>query len=100
MPVPRPLAGRYAFTKRIRGTQRTIIWLARDQRTGVPVVASVLPGPRAAALQPAEGLRHIHAAAILRVIDHPAKEETPDEESLDTESRVVVAEYVEGRSLQ
>ena len=100
MLVPRPLAGRYAFTKRIRGTQRTIIWLARDQRTGGRVVASILPAPRAAALEPALDLSHVHAASILRVIDSPARDEVPGDEAIDTDARVVVAEYIEGRSLQ
>jgi hypothetical protein len=100
MLVSRPLAGRYAFTKRIRGTQRTIIWLARDQRTGDPVVASVLPGPRAAALEPALDLSHVHAASILRIVHAPDRDEVPGDEPLDAEARVVVAEYIGGRSLQ
>lgn len=100
MLVSRPLAGRYAFTKRIRGTQRTIIWLARDQRSGHPIVASVLPGPRAAALEPALDLSHVHAASILRIVDTPERDEIPGDEPVDPGARVVVAEHIEGRSLQ
>lgn len=100
MLVSRPLAGRYAFTKRIRGTQRTIIWLARDQRTGHSVVASVLPGPRAAALEPALDLSHVHAASILRIVDSPERDEIPGDEPVDPGARVVVAEHIPGRSLQ
>ena len=100
MAVPRPLGGRYAFVKRIRGTQRTIIWLARDNRKAVTVVASVLPEGRCAGLAPAVGLRHLHAAAVVDVIDSPRLAEMPDEENPGEGARVVVAEYAEGKSLQ
>ncbi|HVU01041.1 MAG TPA: hypothetical protein VHE30_04785 [Polyangiaceae bacterium] len=100
MQVPRPLAGRYVFTKRIRGTQRTIIWLARDQSSNRVVVASVVPDARAAGLAPAVDLSHLHAATILKVIRKPDPAEIPGGEGLDDGSRVVVAEHVDGRSLQ
>jgi serine/threonine-protein kinase len=100
MVAPRPLAGRYAFTTRIRGTQRTIIWLARDQTAGTTVVASVLPGPRAAGLESAIGVGHPHAASILAVVDSPPRDEVPGDEPVPSDAQVVVAEYVEGRSLQ
>jgi serine/threonine-protein kinase len=100
MAVPRPLGGRYAFVQRIRGTQRTIIWLARDVTTGGKVVASVLPGARAAGLAPSVGKQHENAASILEVLDAPPATQIPDDESLGEGARVVVADYVEGRSLQ
>lgn len=99
MPVPRPLAGRYAFLKRIRGTQRALIWLARDTSTSAVVVASLVPGPRAAGLEPLVELRHEHVAMLLDVLD-PDPAEIPDAEPIGEDVRVAVAEYVEGRSLQ
>ncbi len=100
MALPRPLAGRYAFGRRIRGTQRTIIWVARDQETRSNVVASVLTPSRAAGLEHAIGLVHPHAAAVLHVVDHFEKDEVPDEDPVAPDSRIVVAEHLEGRSLQ
>jgi len=100
MLVSRPLAGRYAFTKRIRGTQRTIIWLARDQVTAKTVVASVVPSARTAGLLPAVGLNHVHAAAILKIVENPDPAEIPAEEPVDADARVVVADHIDGRSLQ
>jgi serine/threonine-protein kinase len=99
MDVPRPLAGRYAFTKRLRGTQKTIIWAARDP-TGREVVASVVPPPRAAGLRPLIGLSHENLAPLLEVIETPKREEVPGTESLGADAKIVVAEYVIGRSLQ
>jgi serine/threonine-protein kinase len=100
MAVPRPLAGRYAFARRIRGTQRTIIWIARDERTRSNVVASVLPGARAAGLARAVGMTHPNAAAILEIVERLEPEELPAEETPAPDSRVVIAEHMEGRSLQ
>lgn len=100
MSSPRPLAGRYAFVRRVPGTHRTLIWIARDRETGRLVVASVLPGPRAAGLEPALFLDHPHAASLLSVLEAPSPEEIPEEEPLLPDNRVAVAEYVEGRSLQ
>lgn len=99
MPVPRPLAGRYAFLKRIGGTQRAVIWLARDSSTSGIVVASLVPGPRAAGLEPLVELRHEHAAVLLEVLD-PDPDEIPDGEPVGEDARVAIAEYIEGRSLQ
>jgi hypothetical protein len=100
MAVPGPLAGRYAFVKRIRGTQRTIIWIARDQKTRAAVVASVLTGPRAAGLERAVGITHANVAAVLAILDQPSPSEIPDEEPVAEGARVAIAEYIEGRSLQ
>src|SRR4051812_33483714 len=100
MAVPRPLAGRHAFARRIRGTQRTIIWIARDERTRSNVVASVLSGARAAGLAEAVGLTHPNAAAILEIIERLDADELPAEEPPAPDSVVVVAEHFEGRSLQ
>jgi serine/threonine protein kinase len=100
MDAPRPLAGRYTFAKRFRGTARTIIWLARDSKTGRDVIASVVPPPRATGLTPLIGVTHEHAATLLDVLEHPAREEVPGEEPLADDARVAVAEYVPGRSLQ
>lgn len=98
--MPRPLAGRYAFARRIRGTQRTIIWIARDQTTGSHVVASVLSGARATGLARAVGITHPNAATVLDVVDRTDADELPDEDPKAPDARVVIAEYVEGRSLQ
>jgi serine/threonine-protein kinase len=100
MTVPRPLAGRYAFIRRLRGTQRTIIWFARDAQTGQSVVASVVPGPRAAALEPAVGISHPNVATLLAVLDPPPASEIPSDEPLPPDCRVAIAEHVEGGSLQ
>ncbi len=100
MDAPRPLAGRYTFAKRFRGTARTIIWLARDSKTGRDVIASVVPPPRAIGLTPLIGVTHEHAATLLDVLENPAREEVPGEEPLAEDARVAVAEYVPGRSLQ
>lgn len=100
MDAPRPLAGRYTFAKRFRGTARTIIWLARDSKTGRDVIASVVPPPRATGLTPLIGVTHEHAATLLDVLEHPAREEVPGEEPLAEDARVAVAEHVPGRSLQ
>ena len=100
MTVPRPLAGRYAFAQRIRGTQRTIIWIARDRVTGRNVLASVLPAPRAAALEPIVGIEHPHAASVLGVFEAAAPDEIPDDGPLEADARVAVAEYLDGGSLQ
>lgn len=99
MPVPRPLAGRYSFLKRIGGSQRAVIWLARDPSTSSLVVASLVPGPRAAGLEPLIELRHEHATVLLDVID-PDPAEIPDGEPVGEDARVAIAEYIEGRSLQ
>src|SRR5882672_5072870 len=100
MAVPRPLAGRYAFARRIRGTQRTIIWIERDERTRSNVVASVLSGARAAGLARAVGMAHPNAAGILEIVERLDAEELPAEETPAPDSRVVIAEHMEGRSLQ
>ncbi|HVW27323.1 MAG TPA: hypothetical protein VHC69_18290 [Polyangiaceae bacterium] len=100
MAAPPLLAGRYAFTRRVRGTQRTIIWVARDLETGAPVVASVLTPNRVAGLAPAIGVAHPHAAAVLAVIDGFEPEQVPSDEPPTPDAKIVIAEYVEGRSLQ
>ncbi len=100
MPGPRLLAGRYAYTTRIRGTERTIIWLAHDRLTGGSVIASVLPGPRAAALEAAVDVEHPHAATVIAVIDSVTPEEMPDVGPMEPDARVVVAEWFDGASLQ
>src|SRR5215471_4225382 len=95
---PGPLAGRYAFVRRIRGTQRTIIWIARDQETRSSVVASVLTGPRVTGLERAIGITHPNVAAVLTVLGRPSASEIPDGEETAEDARVVIAEFVEGRS--
>lgn len=99
MPVLRPLAGRYAFLKRVGGSQRAVIWLAKDPSTSAIVVASLVQGPRAAGLEPLVELRHEHAAMLLEVLD-PDPDEIPEGEAIGEDARVAIAEYVEGRSLQ
>jgi len=99
-PIPRPLSGRYELIRRVRGTARGIVWLARDAVTGARVVASIVPGPRGAALEPAVGLEHPNAATLLSVLEAPAPGELPGDEPVPPEARVAVAAYVEGGSLQ
>src|SRR2546428_5665133 len=98
MGAPGLLAGRYAFVRRIRGTQRTIIWLARDQQTRSTIVASVLTGARVAGLEPAVGIRHPNVAAVLALLGQPKPSDIPDAEPVADGARVAIAEYVEGRS--
>ncbi len=100
MAAPRLLAGRYVYLRPVRGTQRTIIWVARDQETRTSVVASVLSPGRVAGLERAIGLAHPHAAAVLAVIDRFQPDEVPSDEPPAADSKIVIAEYVEGRSLQ
>src|SRR5690349_18324850 len=100
MGAPGLLAGRYVFLRRIRGTQRTIIWLARDQESRSTVVASVLTGARAAGLEAAVGITHPNVAAVLALLGQPNPSEVPDHEPIADGARIAIAEYVEGRSLQ
>jgi serine/threonine-protein kinase len=100
MAAPRLLAGRYVYLSPVRGTQRTIIWVARDQETRTSVVASVLTPSRVAGLEPAIGVAHPHATAVLAVVDRFQPDEVPSEEPPAADSEIVIAEYVEGRSLQ
>jgi serine/threonine-protein kinase len=64
------------------------------------VVASVLTPGRVAALERGIGVAHPHAAAVLAVIDRFEPHEVPSEEPPAADSKIVIAEYVEGRSLQ
>jgi serine/threonine-protein kinase len=60
----------------------------------------VLTPSRVAGLEPAIGVAHPHAAAVLAVVDRFQPDDVPSEEPPAEGSKIVIAEYVEGRSLQ
>lgn len=95
----RPLGGRYKFVKSLRGTAKTITWLAHESSTGTDVVASAIAKQRGAGLAPILRARHEHIATILDIVEFPDKKEIPSEEALPEGSVVAVAEYIRGQSL-
>src|SRR5581483_3828580 len=71
-----------------------------DQENRATVVASVLTPSRAAGLEPAIGVVHPHAAAVLAVLPILDPEQVPSDAPPAPDAKIVIAEYVEGRSLQ
>ena len=67
---------------------------------GANVVASVLAPSRVAGLEPAIGVVHPHAAAILALVEDFEPDQVPSDEPPAADAKIVVAEYIEGRSLQ
>lgn len=99
MDEPRPLWGRYQFVKSLRGTAKSITWLAHERATGTDVVACVVAKPRASGLAPILRARHEHVATILDLIEVPDPKEIPSDEPLPEGAAVAVAEYIKGQSL-
>lgn len=64
------------------------------------VVASVLTPNRVAALKPGLAVAHPHAARLLAVVERLDPVEIPDGDETASDAQVVVAEHLEGRSLQ
>jgi serine/threonine protein kinase len=95
----RPLGGRYKFVKSLRGTAKTVTWLAHESSTGTDVVASVIAKQRGAGLAPILRARHEHVSTILDIVEHPDKNEIPSEEAFADGSVIAVAEYIRGQSL-
>src|SRR5689334_22217860 len=98
MDGPRPLGGRYKFVKSLRGTAKSITWLAHESSTGTDVVASVITKQRSAGLGPILRARHDHLATIMDVVEFIDAREVPSEEPLPEGSVIAVAEYVRGQS--
>ena len=97
MTQPRPLAGRYEFLRTVQGAPSGVIWLAKDLRLGVEVVAATVSGPRAVGLKRIVGMRHPNLATVLQFIDVPDRSELPGEPSAGT--AVAVAEAFQGETL-
>lgn len=93
----RPLAGRYRFVKRVRGTQKSVIWLALA-KDGAQVIASLLPRSRVEGLEPLVGLKHPHLAQVLDVVHDPGADELPDQPP-EPNSSVVIVQQLSGRTL-
>ena len=91
----RPLGGRYKFVKNLRGTAKTITWLAHESSTGTDVVASVVAKQRGAGLAPILRSRHEYVSTILDIVEHPEKREIPTEDAL-AEGRGVVRQRLRG----
>ncbi len=98
MEAPKPVADRYRFLKALRGSSKTLIWLATDDETNQTVVASLLPKARAAGIKPLTQVTHPHLAKIHAVVEKFDRDSLPSEEAR-ADGAVVIAEYVPGRTL-
>ena len=98
MPSPEPLIGRYRFVRRLKGTSKSLIWLAVDEVTGREAVASVLSPTRADGLIPVVGLVHPHLARIHEVLSGVEPRQLPAT-PFASEIRVAIADHVPGRTL-
>lgn len=99
MDAPLPLAGRYRFLRRLRGTSSGVIWLASDSVAGRTVVVSSVTSTRVAGLKAAVGLRHAHLATLLDLFEDISPGQIPGRVALRPGMALVVAEHVAGQTL-
>lgn len=98
MEAPKPVADRYRFLKALRGSSKTLIWLATDEESDRTVVASLLPKARAAGVKPLTKVAHQHLARVHDVITDFDRDCLPSTEAR-SDGAIVIAEYVPGRTL-
>ena len=99
MDAPLPLAGRYRFLRRLRGTSSGVIWLASDSVAGRTVVVSSVTSTRVSGLKTAVRLEHPHLATLLDLFDDISPGQIPGRVALRPGMAIAVAEYVTGQSL-
>jgi serine/threonine protein kinase len=93
--------GRYRHLRTLPDDSGTATaWIARDERTGTAVIASVLSLSRAAGLQNAIGFRTPRLAALLEVQHEFPHNQLPDGVKAGEPASVAVAEWFAGISLQ
>ncbi|MFW5741601.1 MAG: hypothetical protein ACOC1F_14720, partial [Myxococcota bacterium] len=99
MDAPLPLAGRYRFLRRLRGTSSGVIWLASDSVAGRTVVASSVTSTRVSGLRNSVGLEHPHLAPLLDLFDDISPGQIPGRVALRPGMGIAVADYVAGQTL-
>ena len=93
-----PLVARYRFERIVEGTEG-LTWIARDEATGRRVVASLVDAPRAKTFEALVGFAHPHVAMIWSVVAPQPRAAIPADGEVAPGSKVVLAEYVGGRTL-
>lgn len=99
MDAPLPLAGRYRFLRRLRGTSSGVIWLASDSVAGRTVVASSITSTRVPGLRRSVNLEHPHLASMLDLFDNVSPAQIPGRVALRPGMAIAVAEHVTGQTL-
>jgi serine/threonine protein kinase len=92
-----PLGGRYALQRPLQSSAER--FFAINASTGKRVVVSLVDAARKGVLQPAQGIKHRHLAAVIDVLNVQASE-LPEGTRLAPGTVAFVAEHVPGRSLR